>query len=55
MTIILRAFYAFLLAWTRIDLMIARSSPVLNIRHLEQLRRDEYDYEGALFRVERGL
>lgn len=55
MTIILRAFYSFLLAWTRLDLMIARSSPILNIPNLEQLRRDEYEYEGALFRVERNL
>ena len=55
MSIILRAFYSFLLAWTRLDLIIARSSPILNIAHLEQLRRDEYEYEGALFRVERNL
>lgn len=55
MNIILRTFYAFCLAWTRLDLIIARSSPILNISHLEQLRRDEHEYEGALFRVERGL
>lgn len=55
MNIILRAFYSFLLSWTRLDLMIARSSPVMNIDRLEQLRRDEYEYEGALFRVERNL
>ena len=55
MNIILRAFYAFLLGWTRLDLIIARSSPVMNIPHLEQLRRDEYEYEGALSRVERNL
>lgn len=45
-------FYRLLLAWTRFDLAIARSAPVINIAHLEQLRRDESDYERALIRLQ---
>ncbi len=34
-----------LLAWARLALPIARSAPVWNIRHIERLRRREYQLE----------
>lgn len=48
----MRLFYRVMLAWTRLDLRIARSSPVLNIGWLEQLRRDEHEWDRALLKLE---
>ncbi len=48
---ILRIFYAFLLAWTRIDIQIARSTG-RNPAHILRLRQDEDDYERAICRLE---
>ena len=50
----MRVFYAFLLAWTRLDLQIARSTG-RNPDHIAQLLRDESDYERALIRLELSL
>lgn len=41
-------FYRILLAWTRLDLMIARSAPVQNIRLIERLRREESEFDREL-------
>lgn len=41
----MKFFARFMLAWTRLDLVIARSAPVLNMRNIEQLCRDESEYD----------
>lgn len=50
----LRLFYAFLLAWTQLDIQIARSTG-RNPAHILKLRQDEDDYRRALLRLELGL
>lgn len=42
----------FMLRWNNRALMIARSAPVLNIRYLEQLRREEAWWDSMIL-VER--
>jgi len=51
----MKLFYRFLLGWTRLDLIIARSAPTLNMRNIEQLCRDESEYDRQLIRLENGL
>ena len=48
----MRLFLIFLRGWARIDLRIARNAPVLNIKHLEQLRRDEDKWDREIVRWE---
>ncbi|MCR4305072.1 MAG: hypothetical protein NUV63_12770 [Gallionella sp.] len=48
------AFYSFLLGWTRLDLMIARSTG-RNPEHIAQLCRDQSAYETEITRWELGL
>lgn len=38
------------MSWNRIDLIIARSAPVWNIKLLEQLRREESKWELVLIK-----
>lgn len=54
MNALLRTFYGFLLAWTQIDIQIARSTG-RNPAHVLRLRQDEDDYRRALLRLELGL
>lgn len=54
MKLLMQHFYEFLLAWTRIDIRIARSTGQ-NRDHIKQLLRDEDEYERALLRLELGL
>lgn len=51
---LLRGFYAFLLAWTQIDIQIARSTG-RNPAEILRLRQEEDDYRRALLRLELGL
>ena len=51
---LLRAFYAFLLGWTRLDIQIARSTG-RNPEHVLRLRQDEDEYTRQLFRLEHSL
>lgn len=50
----LRLFYSVLLAWTQLDIQIARSTG-RNPAHVLRLRQDEDDYRRALLRLELGL
>ena len=50
----MRYFYIFLLAWTRLDLQVARSTG-RNPAHVSRLVQDESDYQRALLRLEMGL
>ena len=54
MTALLRFFYSILLAWTQLDIQIARSTG-RNPAHILKLRQDEDDYRCALLRLEPGL
>lgn len=54
MNAFLRAFYRFLLAWTRLDIQIARSTG-RNPAHILALRQDEDSYERAICRLELSL
>ena len=47
----MRHFYRFLLAWTLIDIQIARSTG-RNPMHVLKLRQDEDEYRRALLRLE---
>ena len=49
---IMKLFYRLMLAWTRLDLLIARSAPVMNMPLLEQLRRDEDEWDRSLLKLE---
>lgn len=51
---LMQAFYRFLLAWTRIDIQIARSTG-RNPANILALRQDEDEYSRALCRLEMGL
>lgn len=51
MNAMMRFFYTFLLAWTQIDITIARSTG-RNPAHILKLRQDEDEYSRALLRLD---
>ncbi len=48
----MRYFLRFILAWTRLDLQIARSAPIQNKANIRQLRADEMKWKAALEKLE---
>ena len=48
----MKLFYRLMLAWTRLDLRIARSAPVMNMPLLEQLRREEDRWDREIVKLE---
>lgn len=48
----MRFFYSVLLWCTRLELALALSAPNRNYPHIQNLKRDESDYERALIHLE---